>query len=107
MSLIPSLDDLIRQLNQAWHLSWTENDGVSVILIEAYESVAMNMRYQCYSAIFAQSKGMQLPQYTYRLQSPEGCAWDVLLTPVGPDEEGDKQLLQAVFHIKRHQAVGI
>jgi len=24
-----------------------------------------------------------------------------MLTPIGPDEEGDRHLLQALFHVKR------
>ena len=61
----------------------------------------MTARYHCYSAIFAQPEGLQLPQHCYRLRSPEGDEWEAMLTPVGPDEEGDRHLLQALFHVKR------
>jgi hypothetical protein len=101
MSQVPSLEDFERQLQQPWQLRWDDSEGVTIMLVEAYEGVAMTARYHCYSAIFAQPDGLQLPQHCYRLRSPEGAEWEVMLTPIGPDEEGDRHLLQALFHVKR------
>jgi hypothetical protein len=105
MSQVPSLEDFERHLQQPWQLCWDEGEGegegVTITLVETYEGVAMTARYHCYSAIFAQPEGVQLPQHNYRLRSPEGSEWEAMLTPIGPDEEGDRHLLQALFHVKR------
>ena len=101
MSQVPSLEDFERHLQQPWQLCWDEGEGVTITLVEAYAGVAMTARYHCYSAIFAQPEGVQLPKHNYRLRSPEGSEWEAMLTPIGPDEEGDRHLLQALFHVKR------
>ncbi|MBB4817415.1 hypothetical protein HNP29_000772 [Pseudomonas alcaligenes] len=101
MSEVPSLEDFERHLQQPWQLRWDEGEGVAITLVEANEGVAMSARYYCYNAVFAQPPGVQLPQHGYRLRSPEGSEWEVMLTPIGPDEEGDCHLLQALFHVKR------
>ncbi|WP_271103588.1 DUF6916 family protein [Pseudomonas tohonis] len=101
MNPVPSLEDFARHLQQPWQLRWDEGEGVAITLVEAYEGVAMSARYRCYSAIFALPEGLQLPQHGYWLRSPEGEEWEVVLTPIGPDEEGERHLLQALFHVKR------
>ncbi|KAF0812131.1 hypothetical protein IGB42_03408 [Andreprevotia sp. IGB-42] len=101
MTAIPSFTDLQQSLEQNWHLSWEGHGGVDVQLVEVNEGVAMNRRFECYSAVFRQPAGLQLPQYTYLLHSPAKMQWPVMLTPIGPDEDGEHHLLQAVFHCRR------
>ncbi|BAN47409.1 DUF6916 family protein [Metapseudomonas resinovorans] len=106
MSQIPTFEQFERQLGQPWTLRWDEGEGLAITLVEVAEGTAMNARYQCYDAVFAQPPGVQMPQHVYRLCSPEGDEWDVMLTPIGPDQEGDCHLLQALFHVKRPKPVG-
>ncbi|MCY1292506.1 hypothetical protein D9M70_417370 [compost metagenome] len=103
MSPIPSRQEFEQQLQQPWHLSWEGGEGIAVTLVEVSEGTAMNARYECYSAVFAQPVGIQLPQHTYLLRSPSSAQWAVLLSPIGPDEEGEHHLLQAVFHCRKAQ----
>ncbi|MDH4655555.1 hypothetical protein SA496_05585 [Pseudomonas sp. JS3066] len=101
MSLIPTRQDFEQQLHQPWQLSWESGEGVAVTLIEVSEGQAMNSRHECYSAIFAQPVGIQMPQHSYRLRSPSNAEWTVMLSPIGPDEDGEHHLLQAVFHCRK------
>ncbi|MFC5695330.1 DUF6916 family protein [Pseudomonas sp. GCM10022186] len=101
MSPIPTRQEFEQQLDQPWHLSWEGGEGLAVSLVEVSERTAMNARHECYCAVFALPAGIQLPQHTYLLRSPGTAQWPVLLTPIGPDEEGERQLLQAVFHSRR------
>jgi hypothetical protein len=105
MSLVPSFAELERHLQRDWRLRWDEGQGLAITLLEVAEGAAMNARYHCYNAVFAQPAGVQLPQHGYRLCSPEGAEWHVMLTPIGPDEDGDRHLLQAIFHVKRDGTV--
>ncbi len=87
-------------LGQDWHLSW-EGGDTTVTLVEVNAGVPMNARYTCFDLVFAQPPGYQLPQHTYNLQTPSGEQLkDVLLSPIGPDEDSDRQLLQVVFHVR-------
>ena len=99
MSAIPSQEELQQGLGHLWRLSWEGHSGVEVELIEVSSGKAMNPRYQCYDAIFRQPPGIDLPQYSYTLQSPTQSSWWVMLTPIGPDDDGTR-LLQAVFHVR-------
>ncbi|MFZ6045559.1 DUF6916 family protein [Pseudomonas sp. CR3202] len=101
MSSIPTRQEFEQQLQQPWHLSWEGSEGLVVTLVEVSEGTAMNARHECYSAVFAQPAGIQLPQHSYLLRSPSSAQWQVLLTPIGPDEDGERHLLQAVFHSRR------
>ncbi|MCJ1886618.1 hypothetical protein LNN38_17300 [Pseudomonas sp. LA21] len=103
MSPIPTRLDFEQKLHQPWLLSWGTGEGIAVTLVEVSEGTPMNARHECYSAIFAQPAGVRLPQHTYQLRSPGNAEWTVMLCPIGPDEEGERHLLQAVFHCRKAQ----
>ncbi|MCO7553840.1 DUF6916 family protein [Metapseudomonas otitidis] len=87
-------------LGQDWQVVW-EGGAVTVTLVEVNTGVPMNARYTCFDLVFVQPAGYQLPQHTYSLQSPSGeQLTDVLLSPIGPEEDGDRHLLQAIFHVR-------
>lgn len=102
MSDIPSQEALRQALGQIWRLSWEGHPGIDVTLVDVNPGKPMNARYQCYDAIFRQPAGVDLPQHSYTLHSPAGSAWWVMLTPIGPDDDGAR-LLQAVFHVRTPQ----
>ena len=99
MSDIPSQHELQQTLGHTWRLSWEGHPGVDVELVEVNQGKPMNSRYLCYDAIFRQPAGVDLPQYSYTLHSPAASSWWVMLTPIGPDDDGAR-LLQAVFHVR-------
>ncbi|UXY15301.1 hypothetical protein N8I74_18610 [Chitiniphilus purpureus] len=99
MSDIPSQDELQQALGQTWRVSWEGHPGIDVDLVEVNQGKSMNSRYHCYDAVFRQPAGFDLPQYSYTLHGPDASSWWVMLTPIGPDEEGHR-LLQAVFHVR-------
>ncbi|MBH3339815.1 hypothetical protein I5L51_11925 [Pseudomonas mendocina] len=103
MSDIPSQEDLQKGLGHSWRVSWEGHTGVDVELVEVSPGKAMNPCYQCYDAIFRQPPGIDLPQYSYTLHSPTASSWWVMLTPIGPDDDG-MRLLQAVFHVRAAHA---
>lgn len=99
MNDVPSQADLQQALGQTWRLSWEGHPGVDVQLVEVSQGKAMNPRHQCYDAIFRQPAGVDLPQFSYTLHSPGEASWWVMLTPIGPDDDGAR-LLQAVLHTR-------
>lgn len=100
MSAGPDQAYFLQFLDQPWQLDW-EGGGVAVTLVEVNTGVPMNARYTCFDLVFAQPAGYQLPQHSYTLKTPSGeQLTDVLLSPIGPEEEGDRHLLQAVFHVR-------
>lgn len=100
MSAFPDQTHFQQYLGQDWQLGW-EGGGVVVVLVEVNAGIPMNARYTCFDLVFAQPPGYQLPQHTYSLGSPSGeQLTDVLLSPIGPEEDGDRHLLQAVFHVR-------
>lgn len=99
MSAIPSHEELAQALGQIWHISWEGHPGIDVTLTEVNQGRAMNPRFHCYDAVFRQPAGVDLPQHTYTLHSPNATSWWVMLTPIGPDDDG-LRLLQAVFHVR-------
>lgn len=99
MSGIPSQEELQQAVGHTWRLSWEGHPGVDVELVEVGQGRSMNSHYLCYDAIFRQPAGVDLPQYSYTLHSPTASSWWVMLTPIGPDDDGAR-LLQAVFNVR-------
>ncbi|PLP95595.1 hypothetical protein CYD26_03045 [Pseudomonas sp. FFUP_PS_473] len=64
---------------------------------------AMSPAYECYAVIFALPEGIELPQAVFRVGSPEGKSWLLLMTPVMPEADG-RFALEAVIHRKREVA---
>ena len=77
--------------------------SVEARLAAVHEGIAMDDDYQCYTATFDLTQSVQLPQDLYRVTSPDGEAWDLLITPTRPRADGVATMC-AVFHVV-HQAV--
>lgn len=70
----------------------------------AMPGIPMNAHHCCYLAQFALPLGVHAPQALYRVQS-EDDAWDLLLTPLRPLDDGTA-LLEAVFHYRIEAGAG-
>ncbi len=101
-SSMPSYARLQARMNTTFAVRNAEGFGVEVEMTDVYEGIAMNARYQCYSAQFALPLGLQLPQAVYAVHDGQD-EWPLLLTPVMPGEDG-RSRMEAVFHV-RSQAV--
>jgi len=98
MSALPGREAFLPHLDQQWQLGW-EGGSLPVTLVEVNQGTAMNARYECFNLVFAQPPGYRLPQHTYSLRSPDDQQLpELLLCPIGPEEDGERHLLQAVFH---------
>lgn len=93
---MPSQARLEADIGRAFTLTIPDALRVEVQLAVVHAGIPMNRRYCCYSAVFAAPLGAQLPQALYEVSIGEEC-WSLLLTPIGPDEDG-RPLLEAVFH---------
>ncbi|WP_152223151.1 hypothetical protein [Pseudomonas sp. SCB32] len=101
MSALPGREEFQRYLEQEWQLAW-EGGSLPVTLVEVNQGTAMNARYECFNLVFAQPAGYQMPQHTYSLRGPDNQQLpELLLCPIGPEEDGERHLLQAVFHLRR------
>ncbi|ANY86632.1 MULTISPECIES: DUF6916 family protein [Pseudomonas] len=101
MTAFPGREAFVGYLQKPWQLAWAEG-SLAVELVDVNEGIAMNARHECFDLVFALPSGCQLPQHTYDLHAPDG--WHLpglLMTPIGPAEDGERQLLQAVFHVRR------
>lgn len=94
---VPSLDRLRADLGQTYWLAGPWDGPLPAELKKVRERVAMNARYQCYSADLALPQGVRLPQVTCTVTGG-GDSWPMLLlAPIGPLDDG-RQLMQMVFH---------
>lgn len=97
-SRMPSFARLQTRLHTTFAVRNAEGFGAEVEMIDVYEGIAMNARYQCYSAQFALPLGLQLPQAVYAVHDGQD-EWPLLLTPVMPGEDG-RSRMEAVFHVR-------
>lgn len=97
MTEIPTRAELAASLDGAFTFSGEGDWAVAAKLVEVLDGVPMDANYDCYSAVFELSPGVSLPQNVYRVTSPAGSAWDILVTPYRPTADG-KSVMGAVFH---------
>jgi hypothetical protein len=93
---MPSQARLEADIGRAFTLTIPDALRVEVQLAAVHAGVPMNRRYCCYSAEFAAPSGAQLPQALYEASLGDE-SWPLLLTPIGPGEDG-RPRLEAVFH---------
>lgn len=93
---MPSQAALEADIGRAFTLTIPDALCVEVRLAAVHAGTPMNRRYCCYSAEFAAPPGAQLPQALYEVAYGDQC-WPLLLTPIGPGEDGQPRL-EAVFH---------
>jgi len=84
---------------QAQDLGVTPRNAVEARLAAVQDGIAMDPGYLCYSASFDLPAGIHLPQELYRVSSPDGAVWELLVTPTRPHANGVATMC-AVFHIK-------
>jgi len=72
--------------------------GVAACLAAVRDGISMDAAYLCYSASFDLPQGVYLPQDLYRVTSPGGDTWDLLVTPTRPRADGAATMC-AVFHV--------
>ena len=94
---LPSLERLSRDLGLEYVLIARDRGPAAVELRSATKGVPMNERHCCYAAEFALPAGVRFEQANYTLVAGEDTWPDLLMTPIGPDEDG-RQLMQIVFH---------
>jgi len=100
---LPTLDRLSRDVGSTYLLLGSWGCQVSAELRSASPGVPMNKRHCCYAAEFALPPGVQLPQSSCTLIAGDDTWSGLLLTPIGPDEDG-RQLMQTVLHYPIPQA---
>lgn len=100
MAAIPTQAELAATLGSIFTFAGYDGVAVPARLIAAPEGVPMDRNYVCYSALFELPAGTQLGQDTYRVTSPAGVEWDLLVTPHRPTPEG-VPMMGAVFHCRR------
>jgi hypothetical protein len=100
---LPSLERLIRDIGSICLIQGHRQGAVAAELVAAYEGTPMTARYCCYSAEFALPAGVFVPQSNCTLTIGDDTWRDLLLTPIGPDEDG-RQLMQMVLHYLIPQA---
>lgn len=95
---MPNFERLRADIGRSYVLDDTAAGGsVTVELVDARRGVPMNRLYACHSAEFALPPGVRLAQAVFDVWAGEECWPGLLLTPVGPGEDG-RQRLQMVFH---------
>lgn len=100
---IPSFDRLRSDVGQTYMLAGPWPGFVPAELLGVREGMPMNRRYCCYSAELALPEGMRLPQSTCTVTAGPDSWPYLLLTPMGPGEDG-RQVMQMVFHTLIPQA---
>lgn len=99
MTGIPTQAELNASLGGLFTFSGQGDWTVSAKLIDVRSGVPMDRNYACYSALFEMPAGADLPQNVYRIASPAGDAWELLVTPYRPTPEG-MPVMGAVFHCR-------
>ncbi|MBW8830000.1 MAG: hypothetical protein JF606_11295 [Burkholderiales bacterium] len=94
---LPSLERLSCDVGREHALLAGDREPVAVELRSATKGVPMNARHCCYAAEFALPAGVRFEQANYTLVAGDDTWPDLLMTPIGPDEDG-RQLMQVVFH---------
>lgn len=93
---MPSQAALKADIGRTFTLTIPDVLRVDARLAAVHAGIPMNRRYCCYSAEFAVPPGASLPQALYEVACGDQC-WPLLLTPIGPGEDGQPRL-EAVFH---------
>jgi hypothetical protein len=99
---IPSLDRLRSDIGKTYLLSGPWAGQIPAEVKATAEGMPMTPRHCCYSATLALPIGVQLPQATCIVTAGQD-EWLLLLTPVGPGEDG-RQSMQMVLHYPIPQA---
>ena len=94
---VPSFERLQGDIGLTYQLSGPWGGPVAADLRYVSQGVPMNSRYCCYSAGFALPQGIGMAQATCTVSAGSDQWHCLLLTPLGPDEDG-RQLMQMVFH---------
>lgn len=95
---IPSFERLQQDIGRTYLLGagqWFT--PVPAELRSVNHGVAMNKHYQCYSALLALPREVDLPQVSCTVSAGDESWPMLLLTPVRPGEDG-RPLMQMVFH---------
>jgi hypothetical protein len=99
VSGIPSLARLRADRGLTYQLTDSGGDRLAAELRHVREGRAMGRRYQCYAAQLALPRPAAQDVYTVRSGDDE---WALLLTPIGPDEDG-QPLMEALFHVLKEE----
>ncbi len=85
-------------IGSLWELHAASLPPLQVKLVHVATAPPMNKNYVCYGAEFQVMNGIRPPCMTYkaRFQDRE---WDLLFTPIGPDDDGE-ELVQAIIHTR-------
>ena len=100
MQAVPTHEALIASLNQLFVLETADGHRVEARLVAAPAGIPMDASFISFSATFELPVGIWLPQDTYRITSPDGASWDLLVTPTRPSGNGHANLT-AVMHYQR------
>ncbi len=98
-SAIPTREFLDAHINATWELHHPQLAPLQARLVRVDDAGAMNKKFVCYSAEFALVDGERPHSLTYTAHCGEH-AWPLLLTAIGPDEDG-QELLQLIIHTHR------
>lgn len=97
MYAMPNRAQLAGADPEGFVLQIAPEQGIRVSLIDVVDGVAMDRRHDCFSLLIALPQGVQLASDVYRLFSPSGEQWVLLMTPVMPEPDG-RHVLEAVIH---------
>ena len=100
---IPDFERLQADIGKTYQLTFDDGSSLPVEVTAARGGIPMNPRYCCYSAYMALPDAVQLGQTQCTVSSSNDVWPGLLLTPVGPGEDG-RQRMQMVFHVLISQA---
>lgn len=100
---IPSFERLQSDIGRVYAFSGAWDGQVEAELRYVRLGVPMNSRHCCYSAKFALPAGLGMAQATCTVSAGAEQWHHLLVTPIGPDDDG-RQLIQMVFHHAKPQA---
>lgn len=101
---IPSFERLQQDIGRTYLLGAGQwHTPVPAQLKAVKLGVPMSERYCAYSALLSLPAGVDLPQVSCAVQAPDAMWPMLLMTPVGPGEDG-LLLMQMVFHVLVSQA---
>ena len=105
MQSIPTHAELIAAIGRPFSFGTTGGQTVDAVLVAAPAGIPMDESYTCFGASFALPAGVYLPQDNYRVTSPDGHAWDLLVTPTRPQPDG-RATLTFVVHCRLADPTG-
>ena len=100
---IPSMERLQSDIGRLYTFSGEWNGQVEAELRSVRLGVPMNSRHCCYTAQFALPPGLGMVQATCTVSAGADQWHHLLVTPMGPDEDG-RQLIQMIFHCAKPSA---